>query len=148
MKFDGYRILARVDDLPGLIGLVQMGIVEIHTWNSRVDQLEQPNRIVLDLDPIRRCRGPTSLPGHVWCATRSRQRASRASSRPRAARATTSWSRSCQGLVGRSARDSRGGWPRPWPRASPRDLWRPWPEPLAGARSSSTISGTREARRR
>lgn len=40
-----------VDDLPGLIGLVQMGVVEIHTWNSRVDQLEQPDRIVLDLDP-------------------------------------------------------------------------------------------------
>lgn len=63
VKFDGYRILARVDDLPGLIGLVQMGIVEIHTWNSRVDQLEQPNRIVLDLDPDPAVSGADLIAG-------------------------------------------------------------------------------------
>jgi bifunctional non-homologous end joining protein LigD len=40
-----------VDDLPALIGLVQIGILEIHTWNSVVEQLERPDRIVLDLDP-------------------------------------------------------------------------------------------------
>ena len=40
-----------VDDLPGLIGLVQIGILEIHTWNSTVSDLERPDRIVIDLDP-------------------------------------------------------------------------------------------------
>ena len=40
-----------VDDLPGLIGLAQMGILEVHTWNSTVDHLEQPDRVVFDLDP-------------------------------------------------------------------------------------------------
>jgi bifunctional non-homologous end joining protein LigD len=40
-----------VDDLPALIGLVQLGILEIHTWNSRVETLEQPDRVVFDLDP-------------------------------------------------------------------------------------------------
>jgi len=40
-----------VDDLPALIGLVQIGILEVHTWNSVVDDLERPNRIVMDLDP-------------------------------------------------------------------------------------------------
>jgi bifunctional non-homologous end joining protein LigD len=40
-----------VDDLPGLVGLVQIGILEIHTWNSRVEHLEQPDRLVFDLDP-------------------------------------------------------------------------------------------------
>jgi bifunctional non-homologous end joining protein LigD len=30
-----------------------MGIVEIHTWNSTIDDLERPNRIVWDLDPGR-----------------------------------------------------------------------------------------------
>ncbi len=40
-----------VDDLPGLIGLVQIGILEIHTWNSRTEHLEQPDRVVFDLDP-------------------------------------------------------------------------------------------------
>jgi bifunctional non-homologous end joining protein LigD len=40
-----------VDDLPGLIGLAQMGILEVHTWNSTFDHLEQPDRVVFDLDP-------------------------------------------------------------------------------------------------
>jgi bifunctional non-homologous end joining protein LigD len=34
-----------------VISLAQMGIVEIHTWNSTVDAIERPNRIVWDLDP-------------------------------------------------------------------------------------------------
>jgi bifunctional non-homologous end joining protein LigD len=40
-----------VDTLPALISLVQIGILEIHTWNSVVDRLEQPDRVVFDLDP-------------------------------------------------------------------------------------------------
>jgi bifunctional non-homologous end joining protein LigD len=40
-----------VDDLSGLIGLVQIGILEVHTWNSMADDVEHPDRIVLDLDP-------------------------------------------------------------------------------------------------
>jgi bifunctional non-homologous end joining protein LigD len=40
-----------VDDLPGLIGLVQIGILEIHTWSSTVSDLERPDRVVFDLDP-------------------------------------------------------------------------------------------------
>jgi bifunctional non-homologous end joining protein LigD len=40
-----------VDSLASLIGLVQIGILEVHTWNSVVERLEQPDRIVFDLDP-------------------------------------------------------------------------------------------------
>ena len=40
-----------VDDLPGLVGLAQIGILELHTWNSRADDVEHPDRIVMDLDP-------------------------------------------------------------------------------------------------
>jgi bifunctional non-homologous end joining protein LigD len=40
-----------VDSLPALVGLVQMNILEIHTWNSRCAHIEQPDRIVMDLDP-------------------------------------------------------------------------------------------------
>ncbi len=34
-----------------LVSLVQMDVLEIHTWNSRVESLEKPDRMVLDLDP-------------------------------------------------------------------------------------------------
>jgi len=40
-----------VDDLAALIALAQRNIVEFHTWNSTTDHLEQPDRLVLDLDP-------------------------------------------------------------------------------------------------
>lgn len=40
-----------VDSLPSLVSLVQIGILEIHTWNSCADRLEQPDRVVFDLDP-------------------------------------------------------------------------------------------------
>lgn len=40
-----------VDDLDGLLGLVHMGVVELHTWNSTVDDLEHPDLMVFDLDP-------------------------------------------------------------------------------------------------
>ena len=39
------------DSTAAAIGLVQMGILEIHTWNSRFARIEQPDRIVIDLDP-------------------------------------------------------------------------------------------------
>ena len=43
--------LVAVDGLPGLIGLVQGGALEIHTWQSTLDDLEHPDQIVMDLDP-------------------------------------------------------------------------------------------------
>jgi bifunctional non-homologous end joining protein LigD len=39
------------DSAAALVGLAQMGVIEIHTWNSTDDHLEQPDRIVFDLDP-------------------------------------------------------------------------------------------------
>ncbi len=40
-----------IDGLPGLIGLVQGGVLEIHPWGSRLDDLERPDMIIMDLDP-------------------------------------------------------------------------------------------------
>src|SRR3954468_6018566 len=39
------------DSIAAVVSLAQMGIVEIHTWNSTADDIERPNRIVWDLDP-------------------------------------------------------------------------------------------------
>ncbi|HET8882824.1 MAG TPA: DNA ligase D [Solimonas sp.] len=40
-----------IDDLDGLLALVQMNVVEIHTWGSTVARPDTPDRIVFDLDP-------------------------------------------------------------------------------------------------
>jgi bifunctional non-homologous end joining protein LigD len=39
------------DSLAALVGLVQMDILEVHTWNSRFARIECPDRVVIDLDP-------------------------------------------------------------------------------------------------
>jgi bifunctional non-homologous end joining protein LigD len=39
------------DSIEAVVSLAQMGIVEIHTWNSTIVDIERPNRIVWDLDP-------------------------------------------------------------------------------------------------
>ena len=40
-----------VDDADGLVACVQMGTIEFHGWGSSVGSLEQPDRMVFDLDP-------------------------------------------------------------------------------------------------
>ena len=40
-----------IKDVKGLIALVQMGVLEIHPWGSRIDRPDRADRIVFDLDP-------------------------------------------------------------------------------------------------
>lgn len=40
-----------VSKVEGLVGLGQMGVLEIHPWGSRNETLETPDRLIIDLDP-------------------------------------------------------------------------------------------------
>ncbi len=40
-----------IDDLNGLIGLVQAAVLEIHPWGSMIGNWERPDMIIMDLDP-------------------------------------------------------------------------------------------------
>jgi len=41
----------KVTDMPGLVGLAQLGTLEIHTWGCHADKVERPDLMVFDLDP-------------------------------------------------------------------------------------------------
>ncbi|MBI3862339.1 MAG: hypothetical protein HY290_10635 [Planctomycetia bacterium] len=40
-----------IDDVQGLVALVQHGVIEVHVWGSRSEDVEKPDRLVFDLDP-------------------------------------------------------------------------------------------------
>ncbi|HSJ30719.1 MAG TPA: DNA ligase D [Longimicrobiales bacterium] len=48
---DGPELYGVVDDVDGLVSLAQIGALELHTFNVRQDQLERPDRFLIDLDP-------------------------------------------------------------------------------------------------
>lgn len=47
---DGEELLF-IDDLDGLIALVQAGTLEIHPWGAPLADLEKPDMVIFDLDP-------------------------------------------------------------------------------------------------
>ena len=50
-KDGGHEDYLYVEDADGLLACVQMGTIEFHGWGSHVDALEQPDRMIFDLDP-------------------------------------------------------------------------------------------------
>jgi bifunctional non-homologous end joining protein LigD len=46
---EGVRVW--VDSLAGLLGLLEMDVVEVHPWAATVDHIEHPDLLVFDLDP-------------------------------------------------------------------------------------------------
>jgi bifunctional non-homologous end joining protein LigD len=47
----GQGVRLWVDSLDGLLGLVELGVVEVHPWGATVDDIERPDTLVFDLDP-------------------------------------------------------------------------------------------------
>ncbi len=52
-----------VESLEAIVALVQIGVLEFHCWGSRIDSLEQPDLLVLDLDPGPGVTWPRLLEG-------------------------------------------------------------------------------------
>ena len=40
-----------VEDVDGVLDLVQMNVLELHPWGARIEDVEHPDRLVFDLDP-------------------------------------------------------------------------------------------------
>lgn len=40
-----------IEDARGLVAAVQMGVLELHLWGCHVDDVEEPDRMIFDLDP-------------------------------------------------------------------------------------------------
>ena len=40
-----------IDSIAGIVACVQMGTIEFHGWGARSDDVERPDRLVIDLDP-------------------------------------------------------------------------------------------------
>jgi bifunctional non-homologous end joining protein LigD len=49
------------DSRAALVGLAQMDVLEIHTWNSRFHDVERPDRMVIDLDPGQAVEWPAVI---------------------------------------------------------------------------------------
>lgn len=45
---------ALIEDLPTLIWLVNLGVIEFHPWLSSIDSLDNPDYAVFDLDPMEK----------------------------------------------------------------------------------------------
>ncbi|MBA4019109.1 MAG: DNA ligase D [Pirellula sp.] len=61
----GKQDYVMIDDVAGLVALVQVGALEFHPWGSKKPRLETPDQIVFDLDPG---------PGVAWSGVRSAAR--------------------------------------------------------------------------
>jgi bifunctional non-homologous end joining protein LigD len=48
-----------LDNVEALVGLAQMGVLEVHPWGSRNVDLEHPDRLIFDLDPSETVPWPT-----------------------------------------------------------------------------------------
>jgi len=43
--------LLEISNAQALVGAAQMNVIELHTWNSTVAHIDEPDRVIFDLDP-------------------------------------------------------------------------------------------------
>jgi bifunctional non-homologous end joining protein LigD len=51
-------VFAVLDDAAGLAWVANLGCIELHTWHSRVPEIEQPDYLLIDLDPTTEGQWP------------------------------------------------------------------------------------------
>jgi bifunctional non-homologous end joining protein LigD len=44
-------VFAVVDNAAALAWMINLGCIELHTWHSRIDEIERPDYMLIDLDP-------------------------------------------------------------------------------------------------
>jgi bifunctional non-homologous end joining protein LigD len=48
---NGAALYPYVEDIGGLVALVQYGVVEFHPWGGRIDEIERADQMIFDFDP-------------------------------------------------------------------------------------------------
>jgi len=51
VELGGGGVYAAASSVGAIVGLVQMGVIELHTWGATTRDLARPDRMILDLDP-------------------------------------------------------------------------------------------------
>jgi len=69
---DGEEEVLLVENISGVVALVQAGVLEIHPWGATIDDIERPDRITMDLDPGE----GVDWPGVIAAAREVRERLS------------------------------------------------------------------------
>jgi len=59
----GMATYLQVDSAEGLVSLVQIGVLELHPWGSHAGRIEQPDRMIFDLDPGPGVEWPSIVDG-------------------------------------------------------------------------------------
>ena len=98
------------DTLPALAQLVQLGVIELHTWGSRAEKPLLPDRMIVDLDPDPDLPWAGVVDGATWFAPLLNElRLEELTSRRPAEKACTSWCHCARNILGRRSRSSLTG---------------------------------------
>ena len=135
-----------IDDEQGLFGLVQIGTLEIHDWGVSLDHINEPDRLVFDLDPDEGLDLATlKAGGHRGARFPRRSRFQELPEIDRRQGLAYRGAAHAEARLGRGQGLRQGG-RRCARRRAPRPLHgEPAEEDARGTRSSSTISATSAA---